>query len=175
MSHAAVPLALAVIAGRSRISVAVAMTGIALAILPDADVIGFKFDIAYADAWGHRGATHSLMMAIMVAALATMALRPARWMLVWLFLFISMVSHGLLDTLTSGGLGAALLWPFSQQRFFAPIQPIRVSPIGAGFFSERGLVVILSELRLIWLPAFLMGFIGWTIRKYRDRGLAKTE
>lgn len=58
-----------------------------------------------------------------------------------------MVSHGLLDTLTTGGKGVALLWPFSDERFFAPLQFIRVSPIGVGrFLSERGLAVLLSEL-----------------------------
>ena len=35
-----------------------------LSLLPDADVIGFRFGIRYADAWGHRGATHSLLFAL---------------------------------------------------------------------------------------------------------------
>ena len=44
-------------------------------------------------------------------------------------------SHGLLDALTDGGLGAALLWPFSDERFFAPWRPLPVAPIGARFWS----------------------------------------
>src|SRR5215211_5782937 len=38
----------------------------ALSMLPDADVIGFPLGVRYADEWGHRGATHSLMFAAAV-------------------------------------------------------------------------------------------------------------
>jgi inner membrane protein len=55
-------------------------------------------------------------------------------------------SHGLLDALTDGGLGAALLWPFSDERFFAPWRPLPVAPIGARFWSGRGLAVLAVEL-----------------------------
>ena len=59
-----------------------------------------------------------------------------------------MLSHGLLDALTSGGLGVALLWPISDARFFAPWRPIPVARIGAAFLSSRGLRVALTELAL---------------------------
>ena len=36
----------------------------AISLLPDADVIGFGLGIRYADEWGHRGATHSLIASI---------------------------------------------------------------------------------------------------------------
>jgi hypothetical protein len=32
-------------------------------VLPDIDVVGFRFGIHYADLWGHRGMTHSLLFA----------------------------------------------------------------------------------------------------------------
>ena len=35
-----------------------------LSLLPDADVIGFRFGVRYEDTWGHRGATHSLTFAL---------------------------------------------------------------------------------------------------------------
>lgn len=172
MSHAAVPLAIGIAAGRARISVAVVITGMALAMLPDADVAAFKLGIAYADTWGHRGATHSLafaaLTATLLAALLSTISTSARWQVMWLFFFIVTASHGLLDSLTSGGLGAALLWPFSDARIFAPVQPIRVSPIGAGFFSMRGVHVMLSELRWIWLPLAVLAALGWRLRKYRE-------
>lgn len=169
MTHAVVPLMAAVALGRDRIPFKVAATGMVFAMLPDADVIGFKFGIQYADAWGHRGATHSLLFAAMLATLATAIFRPARWMLVWLFLFAAAASHGLLDTLTNGGLGAALFWPVTDARYFAPVQPIRVSPIGAGFFSERGVATMLSELRWVILPSLLIGVGGVVLRKYAGR------
>jgi inner membrane protein len=55
------------------------------------------------------------------------------------------VSHGLLDTLTDGGLGIALLWPVSNHRYFAPWTPIPVAPIGARMLTGRGLGVVMTE------------------------------
>ena len=105
-THAIVPLAAGLALGKARIHTPVIVTGMALSILPDADVIGFKLGIDYAHELGHRGASHALLIAAAGAALATAIFRPARWMLIFAFLFLSMASHGLLDTLTNGGLGA---------------------------------------------------------------------
>jgi inner membrane protein len=62
-----------------------------------------------------------------------------------------MGSHGVLDAMTTGGLGAALLWPADNARYFLPLRPIPVAPIGAGMLSARGLCVVLAEL-LLFLP-----------------------
>ncbi len=165
MTHAIIPVAAAMMLGKSRISTPVLAIGIIFAMLPDADVIGFKIGIAYEAAWGHRGATHSIMFAAIIAGLAVAMLRPEKWRTAFWFLFAACASHGLLDTLTNGGLGAALFWPFSESRFHAPITPVRVSPIGAAFFSERGVMVILSELRWIWVPALTLAFTGLILRR----------
>ena len=66
-------------------------------------------------------------------------------------------SHGILDALTDGGLGIALLAPFDYDRYFFPWTPIVVSPIGiAGMFSKWGLEVMRSELVWIWLPCLFV-------------------
>jgi inner membrane protein len=62
-------------------------------------------------------------------------------------------SHGLLDALTDGGLGAALLWPFSNARLFAPVRPLPVAPIGTGMLSSRGLYVVVVEF-IAFLPCW---------------------
>jgi inner membrane protein len=121
-----------------------------LSLLPDVDVIGFAMGVEYGDPWGHRGATHSLTLAIAVGLAMGLAAsrlkRPAaRTALV---ASAVLVSHGLLDTMTDGGLGAALLWPFDLTRYFAPWRPIPVAPIGPDFFSIEGLMVGLTELVL---------------------------
>lgn len=152
ITHALVPLTIAVAAGRGRVSPKLAITGVALAMLPDADVIGFGFGVDYADSWGHRGATHSLAFAVLVAGVLALMWREARSLWVFAFLALALASHGLLDALTDGGLGIALLWPFDDARMFAAVTPIRVSPLGAGFFSGRGVETLLSELLWIWLP-----------------------
>lgn len=167
MTHAIVPLAVAVAAGPVRISPKVALAGAMLAMAPDADVIGFAFGVDYGDAWGHRGATHSLVFACLIAAGVALIWKQARSLWAFLFLAFAIASHGLLDTLTDGGLGAALWWPFDHARIFAPITPVRVSPIGADFFSARGWETLQSELVWIWLPCALLLVAGWTIRKVK--------
>jgi inner membrane protein len=165
MTHAIVPLAIAAAAGRGRISPRLAMAGAALAMLPDADVVGFRLGIDYADTWGHRGATHAIAFAMLVAGAISVLWREARSLGAFAFLSLAMASHGLLDALTNGGLGPALFWPFSDARVFAPITPIRVSPIGAGFFSARGAATMLSELQLIWLPCCALAAAGVLARR----------
>jgi inner membrane protein len=165
MTHAIVPLALAAAAGRARVGPKLALAGATLAMLPDADVVGFALGIEYADTWGHRGATHAAAFAVIVAGVVALVWREARSMGAFLFLAFAMTSHGLLDALTSGGLGPALLWPVSDARFFAPMTPIRVSPIGVDFFSARGLATLRSELTLVWLPCLAVALTGLLVRR----------
>jgi inner membrane protein len=124
----------------------------ALSLLPDADVAGFAAGIPYGAPFGHRGASHSLLVAAVVglaAMIAARAWRPAREvgvLRVGVTVALVVATHGLLDAMTDGGKGVALLWPFSTHRFFLPWRPIPVAPIGAGFVSAEGLHVALVEL-----------------------------
>ncbi|XUU61606.1 metal-dependent hydrolase [Erythrobacter sp. HA6-11] len=165
MSHALVPLALAAAAGREVISPKLAVAGVILAMAPDADVVGFALGVEYADPWGHRGATHSLAFAVIVAGVIAAVWKEARSLAAFLFLSFAMASHGLLDTLTNGGLGAALWWPWDNARVFAPVTPVKVSPIGLGFFSARGLETLLSEFKWIWLPCLVFTLVGLRLRR----------
>ncbi len=136
----------------------------ALALLPDTDVVAFKLGIPYSAPWGHRGATHSLAFAALVALGATglaRLLRLSPWR-TGLLALLAVASHGLLDSLTDGGLGAALLWPFSDVRFFAPIRPLPVAPIGTRMFSSRGLYVVAVEF-IAFLPCWT--FALWPRRR----------
>lgn len=156
IGHAAVGLALGRYEagdGSTRRRMASMVFFAALALLPDADVVAFVFRIPYSAPWGHRGASHSFVFAAGVALLVALAAKwasapPLRW---GALAFLAVASHGLLDSLTDGGLGAALLWPFSNARLFAPVQPLPVSPIGAGMLSPRGLYVVGVEL-LAFIP-----------------------
>ena len=139
-------------------SAAVVWSGISL--LPDADVIGFRFGVHYADPWGHRGATHSLMFALGVGLLAWLVAKVARLAPLSTALLAAAVvtTHPLLDTLTDGGLGCALLWPFSTERFFAPWTPLPVAPIGRAFLSAEGLHCATVELMALF-PLLLYAFL----------------
>jgi inner membrane protein len=132
----------------------------ALAMLPDADVVAFAFGIPYASEFGHRGASHSILVGVIVGALLGFAfMRTKRGALLGA---VAMVSHGLFDTLTTGGEGIALLWPFTNERFFAPWRPIPVAPIGLGFLSARGLHCAAVELAL-FAPFLVLAFV---VRRY---------
>src|SRR5205823_14081442 len=120
---------------------------------PDPDVIAFRFGIRYAARFGHRGAAHSIFVALLLASIGAVATQlrvdqintgQTRKRL-WVLCAVVAVSHGLLDTLTDGGLGIALAWPFSTARYFAPWTPILVAPIGARMLSGRGLRVVMAE------------------------------
>jgi inner membrane protein len=138
------------------------LLGILCAVLPDADVVGFAFGIPYEHVLGHRGLSHSLVFAAVLATtVVTLAFRSERFtasrMRLWWYFFVATVSHGVLDAMTTGGLGVAFLAPFNDSRFFFPFRPILVSPIGVGrFFSEWGLAVIRSEVLWIWLPSAVL-------------------
>jgi inner membrane protein len=140
-------------------------------VIPDLDVIGFRFGIHYGDFWGHRGFTHSLLFAVLLAgAVMLAAFRHASPGLnrlpLWIYFFLATASHGFLDAMTDGGLGVAFFSPFDNHRYFLPWRPIHVSPIGvARFFSERGFAVLQSELVWIWLPAALLALSAWLLRR----------
>jgi inner membrane protein len=74
------------------------------------------------------------------------------------YFFLLTASHGLLDSLTSGGLGIALWAPFADTRYFFPVTPIQVSPLSVrAFFSSWGVKVLVSEFVWVWIP--LIGFV----------------
>src|SRR2546423_15715782 len=85
------------------------LLGAVAGVLPDADVIGFSLGVNYADFWGHRGFTHSLVfIALVAAAFAFLAFPRAQWrasrLSLWSYFFLAGASHSLLDMLTNGGL-----------------------------------------------------------------------
>ena len=168
-SHALIPLAAGAALGRERMAPRVAVAGAVLAVLPDLDVIGFPLGIGYASEWGHRGFTHSLAFAAVAAGLLAMLLRGVPRRAAFAFLFACAASHPLLDMLTDGGQGVMLLWPFDGTRLFLPWQPIRVSPIGARFFTQRGLETVWSELTAIWLPTVAIAGLAIAARRRRGR------
>jgi inner membrane protein len=130
---------------------------VVLSFLPDADVIGFAFGIPYGAPLGHRGAMHSPAFATAVAlVLAAVAFGRGRPVAAWAVAGgLVLATHGFLDTLTDGGHGVALLWPFSPERYFAPWRPIPVAPIGPRIFSPEGLRLMAHEA-VLFLPVWLV-------------------
>jgi inner membrane protein len=139
-------------------------------ILPDVDAVGFHAGVPYGSLWGHRGMTHSLLFAAIVAAglaLAFLRTFPPAWKLGAL-LFAVIVSHGILDAMTNGGLGVAFFAPFDLHRYFFSWRPIQVSPIGISrFFTWRAARILSSEALWIWCPTLAFAFLARVAQLWR--------
>lgn len=173
---AAVAIGAALTPGIGRVPARFWVLGVICSLLPDLDIISFRFGVAYGEFWGHRGFTHSLAFAVLSGlAVATLFLRSdppptVRWRWNVLFLTAATASHGVLDAMTDGGLGVAFFSPFEDARYFLPWRPIMVSPIGIGeFFSPWGLAVVKSELVWVGLPSLaVIGLAAAARRLIRD-------
>lgn len=170
-SHIAAPLALRLGLGKQAVSSRLLVAGLAASVLPDLDVLAFRFGIPYADSFGHRGASHSLALAAFLGLLACLGashLRSTRG-LAFVFVAFSAASHGVLDMFTNGGHGVALWWPFSNERFFLPWQVIEASPLSLRrVFGPKGLEVLLSEILWVWLPCLSFGGVLLVARLVRS-------
>lgn len=167
LSHPAVPIALAAVAGRKHVSPALLAAGIVASMLPDIDVVGHGYHHSHGfhnALLGHRGLTHSLFMAAVVALVAAGCFRKRSRLTAFIFIFLSTASHGLLDAATNGGSGIAFFSPLFDGRFRLPWRPIEVSSLGFHGMNERLIRVLVSEFRWIWLPALALGAIASALR-----------
>lgn len=165
-SHAVSAVAIGALFPRASLPRSAWWLGAACAVAPDLDVLGHWSGVPYEHVCGHRGLTHSVPFALVAAAIIVgIAGRARRWAdhraVLWVYLSLCMASHGVLDALTDGGLGIAFLAPFSAERWFLPWRPIEVSPLSVrGFFSERGLAVMQSELLWVCVPSAVVYALG---------------
>jgi inner membrane protein len=148
--------------------------GATFAAIPDLDGVGFWMGVPYESVLGHRGFTHSLTFAALLATVGLLAFRDpalrAERPRLWTYLFLAMASHGLLDAMTSGGGGVAFFAPVVNERFFFPWRPILVSPMSIRrFFSERGVRILASELVWVWIPAAVFAAATYGARRAARR------
>jgi inner membrane protein len=142
------------------------------AALPDIDVVSFAFGVHYSNMFGHRGITHSFSFALLLGITVVVLffnevpVFSSHWLLLASYFFVITSSHAVLDALTNGGLGIAFFAPFTNDRYFFPWRPIQVSPIGvSAFLSQRGLAVLVSEIKWIWVPSGIIALAAWILRR----------
>lgn len=144
-----------------------------LAILPDIDVLGFRYGIPYSDMLGHRGLTHSLSFAGAIGVLSALVIfpevqrfsRPFWWLSS--LLFIATASHGILDAFTNAGLGIGFLIPFDDTRYFAPWRPLTASPLSISrFLSGSSTPILMNEFRWIGIPLIVVVTVMLLLRRY---------
>lgn len=158
LTHAVVAVTLAGGYRMSPLSSRYVLLGIACAEIPDLDVMGFWLGVPYESLFGHRGFTHSILFALLMSwALGRWACGwgGLRGGLLWSYLFLTTLSHGVLDALTDGGLGIASFAPFDQARYFFPFHPVKVTPLEPDHaLGQAGVAVLVSEA--IWIPCGLL-------------------
>jgi len=170
-SHAVAALSIGTCFYRPQVRTSVWIAGAICSVIPDLDVIGFRFGVQYGDFWGHRGFTHSLLFALLLAGVVTAVCFRRNGaglgrLALPTYLFLATASHGLLDALTNGGLGVAFFSPFDNTRYFLPWRPVRVSPISvARFFTPRGIAILQSEFLWIWLPSIAFACFVLILRR----------
>jgi len=129
------------------------------ALAPDLDWFTAFLRIHPGNFLAHRGITHSLLGAVVLAALMLqLGFRSEqRTPRLGAYLLLAALSHGLLDACTSGRVGVAFFYPFSTSRWGCYWQPIQDAPLPfwpglqLPFFGA-----LLSELVWIGLPGFLL-------------------
>jgi inner membrane protein len=145
--------------------------GAICSILPDADVLAFRFGIPYESLWGHRGITHSFFFAAILSVFVILIFyrqisENKTLLKLFFYFFLATAFHPILDAFTNGGLGVAFFAPFENERYFFPFRPIKVSPISVeAFFTYRGWEIIKNEFVWVWLPSVLIIFTTNSLRK----------
>jgi inner membrane protein len=177
LSHGTVALALGSLIPTSLLPRKWWLIGAICTFLPDVDVAAFRMGISYQHILGHRGLTHSIFFAVVLALTVTgAALFTAKGRrlapVLSLYLCACTLSHGMLDAFTNGGYGVAFWAPFSDQRFFFAWRPIDAAPLSVTrFLSSKALVVIGTELMWVVLPCLLIVLFACTVRATMDRSV----
>ncbi|MEA2700812.1 MAG: inner membrane protein [Myxococcales bacterium] len=138
----------------------------AFSLLPDADLLLACFGVHDAGAVGHRGASHSLVTALMIGVACgyfarRMGLAPLRTAVA---ITIAVGSHGLLDALGEGGRGIPLFWPITTHRFMFPWRFLPDAPRINDYLSKDGAFRLISEF-CYFLP--MMAYVLWPRRPAR--------
>ena len=105
--------------------------GVLCALAPDLDWFTVFLRVHPGNFLAHRGITHSLLGATLLAVGAFLCgfwsdLRRPR---ILTYLLLASLSHGLLDACTSGRIGVAFFYPFSTTRWGCYWQPFMDAPL----------------------------------------------
>lgn len=118
----------------------------ALAVAPDLDLLPALLGHPSLVPLGHRGATHSLAAAAVVASVAALVGPRGRRGVTALAAFVAVASHALVDPLNADSTGTAILWPFAAVRLtWGAFHPIPITPVGLDALRGEGLHHLVRE------------------------------
>jgi len=169
-THGFSAVAVGAVFPRSKLPKRAWILGGVCAALPDVDYALHVAGVPYGNMFGHRGFTHSITFALLLAVLVVTLVRRTRWrewagVALGAYLFVCTALHGVLDAMTDGGLGIAFFAPFSAKRYWLPWDPISVAPLSIeAFFTRWGWMVFKSELLWVWVPGLVIIAVAQAIR-----------
>lgn len=158
-THALLPIAVALAVAPRPVPWRLVAAAALAAAAPDVDGL-FKhvFTLPPNSIYGHRGAAHSLFVALAVGLFAALfhhwlRVRP---LTAGVAVAAAMASHGLLDMMTDSGHGVAYLWPVNSTRLFADWRWIHSSPVHMRDLVGGVWFRLMSELKQLILPTFAL-------------------
>jgi inner membrane protein len=167
-THALLPLAVTVGFAKRPVSWRLVVVAAAASAAPDVDGLFKHFlGVMPNGIWDHRGAAHSLFVALACGLLASTFHRwlRVRPLTAGVLIALAMASHGLLDMMTDVGQPVAYLWPVSSVRLFADWRPLHSSPVHLTHFLTLLFQRFLVEMRQLIGPMFLAAFAVRGLRK----------
>jgi membrane-bound metal-dependent hydrolase YbcI (DUF457 family) len=169
VGHLAVGLAAGRLQARERPRLRSLLVLTGLATFPDLDIL---LPVAPSSVWAHRGALHSLLLAVVAALIGFWLLdRRAGRARALVVAVLTASSHGLLDALTRSGAGVMLLWPFREARYLSPLQVLPASAFGVPFPSRLAFGLLIQEA-LLFAPLVLYAL--WP-RRAADRAARASD
>jgi inner membrane protein len=121
-----------------------AVLGATVATIPDLDVVFYLFYDKLEMLSIHRGYSHSILLSVLGAFLIAYLLKKAKWteklsyQRLWLFSWLALFTHSLLDTFTA--YGTQLFLPFSDARLgfdsVNVIDPVYTVPLLLGLIGS---------------------------------------
>lgn len=156
-THALLPVAATVAVAPRPVPWRLVILASIAAAFPDVDGL-FKhiWNIPQDSIYAHRGAAHSLFIALLAGLVAAAAHKRLKVTPIAAAVVVAaaMASHGLLDMMTNSGQPVAYLWPLSSARFFADWRPIDSSPVHLAHLFSDALIRFQSDLRELIIPMF---------------------
>lgn len=160
-THALVPLAGAIVFAKRPIPWRLVAATVFAAAVPDVDaatnpIWGVSWGLPPTSIYAHRGAAHSLFVALAAGLIAAMFHRRLRTrpLTAGVAVGAAMASHGLLDMFTNWGSPVAYLWPVSSARLYADWRPIHSAPVVLGHLVKEAVERQSYEFWHLILPMF---------------------
>jgi inner membrane protein len=148
-THMLVPLAATLAFAKRPMPWKLVIVAAIAAAAPDLDGLSKHFlHVAEGSIYSHRGALHSLFVALATGLIAAsfhrrLGVRP---LTAGVIVAAAMASHGILDMMTDAGQPVAYLWPLSSARLFADWRPIHSGVVHMPHSSVHSLAQLGTEL-----------------------------